>query len=318
MAIRIGTNARDYFGNGTVRPGHLDGGRLDETGFNTITALGGNDTILGTAAADRILPGLGNDLVHGGGGIDTISYEDAPAAVTVDLAITRAQNTVGSGRDRITQIENLVGSEFGDRLSGTKGGNRIEGLGGDDLIQARGGNDLVYGGAGDDLVLAGNGDDIAEGGLGNDLLVGGAGNDILRGQAGDDALVGGVGNDRHTGGKGSDILAGGDGTDRYVWTVNCLTFGTFTDVITSFTEGETMAPQPGITAAILGYFDAGAEANLPATWQGVPLDDDPTILDGRVRLQATQDGVTYTTTVWVLDIGDNALTFRGSELILAS
>ena len=55
---------------------------------------------------------MGNDSLDGGAaGSDTASYTDAAAGVTVSLAITTAQNTVGSGTDTLTNIENLTGIE---------------------------------------------------------------------------------------------------------------------------------------------------------------------------------------------------------------
>ena len=70
----------------------------------------GNDTLIG---------GAGNDTLDGGAaGSDTASYADATAGVTVSLAITTAQNTVGAGTDTLTNFENLTGSNLNDTLTG--------------------------------------------------------------------------------------------------------------------------------------------------------------------------------------------------------
>ena len=52
--------------------------------------------------------------------------------MTVSLAITTAQNTVGSGTDTLTNIENLTGSNFNDTLTGNAAANILSGLAGND------------------------------------------------------------------------------------------------------------------------------------------------------------------------------------------
>jgi len=108
----------------------------------------------------------------------------------VDLKITTAQKT-GQGRDVLSEVENLIGSDYADRLTGDAGANRLEG---------------------------GKGDDTLSGGGGHDTLIGGAGNDLLRGGAGDDRLRGGNGDDTLEGGAGADVLVGGAGRDVFVYT----------------------------------------------------------------------------------------------------
>lgn len=51
-------------------------------------------------------------MLAGGLGIDTLSYEQASAGVTVSLALAAAQNTIGAGIDTISGFENLTGSAF--------------------------------------------------------------------------------------------------------------------------------------------------------------------------------------------------------------
>ena len=62
-------------------------------------------------------------MLAGGAGTDTVSYEHAAAGVTVSLALTTAQNTVGAGSDTLSGFENLTGSAFDDTLTGTGGDN---------------------------------------------------------------------------------------------------------------------------------------------------------------------------------------------------
>ena len=78
--------------------------------------------------------GIGNDTLTGGAGLDTASYASAASAVTVNLATTTAQNTVGDGTDKLATIENLTGSVFNDTLTGSKSANSIAGYVGNDVL----------------------------------------------------------------------------------------------------------------------------------------------------------------------------------------
>ena len=119
-------------------------------GNNSLNGGAGNDSLFGGLGDDILNGGEGNDWLNGGDGIDIASYKDAVAGVTVDLSITRAQNTVGAGIDALLNIENLEGSQFDDVLTGNSGANKIVGLGG---------NDIIRGGAGDDDLIGGSGND---------------------------------------------------------------------------------------------------------------------------------------------------------------
>jgi serralysin len=70
--------------------------------------------------------------------------------VTVSLAQTVAQNTVGAGTDTLATIEHLTGSAFSDTLTGSTGANRIAGGAGNDTINGGTGNDTLAGGVGAD------------------------------------------------------------------------------------------------------------------------------------------------------------------------
>ncbi len=145
------------------------------------------------------------DVLDGGAGIDTVSYESATSYVYVNLEHTGARRTGGGGTDNLISIENLVGSAFADYLRGNAGSNVLSGGNGGDELQ---------GGAGDDVLLGGFGVDILYGDTGNDLLFGNQGNDeYMNGGVGDDQLFGGQGDDQMQGGEGNDILQGGIGSD---------------------------------------------------------------------------------------------------------
>jgi Ca2+-binding RTX toxin-like protein len=217
--------------------------------FNDLlTGDGANNVLSGGSGNDTIEGGAGDDRVDGGAGTDTASYATAGAGVTVSLARSTAQNTVGAGTDTLTAIENVTASDFNDVLTGSTGANVITGGAGDDTIEGGAGNDTLIGGSGIDTAgfasataavtvnlaivaaqntrgagtdtlreienLVGSGfNDILTGDGNANEITGGSGNDTIDGGAGDDALSGNTGNDTLTGGSGDDLIDGGTGTD---------------------------------------------------------------------------------------------------------
>ena len=75
------------------------------------------------------------------------------AGVTVSLAITAAQNTVGAGTDTLTGFENLTGSGLNDVLIGSSAANILIGGAGNDRLTGGGGIDVLTGGAGADTFI---------------------------------------------------------------------------------------------------------------------------------------------------------------------
>jgi Ca2+-binding RTX toxin-like protein len=127
-------------------------------GNDVISGLGGNDLICGGdgkdkinggAGDDRISGGDGNDTISGNAGVDTADFSSSPEGVYVELPDGTAE---GAGSDKLSGIENLVGSRHSDVLVGTGGDNSLLGSKGADLIVGRGGNDTLDGGAGLDFV----------------------------------------------------------------------------------------------------------------------------------------------------------------------
>ncbi len=119
-----------------------------------------NDYLEGTSTSE-VFEGLtGNDRINGNEGIDTASYEHAPRKVNVNLAKNLA--TGGDGKDKLANIENVIGSEFADTMTGNGADNVLSGLAG---------NDKLHGGAGKDTLT---------GGIGKDVLTGGKGADTFR------------------------------------------------------------------------------------------------------------------------------------------
>jgi Ca2+-binding RTX toxin-like protein len=200
------------------------------SGFENLTGSASNDTLTGDGN-NNVIEGLaGNDTMVGGAGTDTVTYVDATAGVTVSLATTAAQSTVGAGTDTISGFENLTGSAFADTLTGDANANTISGGSGNDIIAGRGGADVLDGGAGTDTVdysaaAAGTVVNLGTGTASNDgdgssdtlttfeNITGSAFDDNLTGDANANVIDGGAGNDTIQGGAGNDTLIGG--TNRY-------------------------------------------------------------------------------------------------------
>jgi hypothetical protein len=120
--------------------------------IENLTGSGFDDTLEGNG---------GNNVLAGGAGADTVSYEHAAAGVTVSLAVTGAQNTGGAGTDTLSSFINLTGSAQSDVLTGSSAANVLTGLGG---------NDTLNGGAGADTMIGGTGNDTLNGGAGADIF----------------------------------------------------------------------------------------------------------------------------------------------------
>lgn len=199
--IRLGGENDVFKGATGYVDGKISGGNGDDfiesgNGDDLIFGDTGDDIIISGNGDDVIVGGIGRDQIDGGAGIDTASYENASAGVDVRLTTGRGRGNEAQG-DKLSNIENLIGGEFGDKLSGNDFVNRLEGGDGGDVLSGLGGNDFLFGGNGEDFL---NGDDD------DDVLFGGAQNDVLIGGDGDDVLNGGLGQDVLWGGEGSDIF----------------------------------------------------------------------------------------------------------------
>ncbi len=140
------------------------------------------ENILGSTFDDMMVGDLGNNTFTGGGGVDTVSFENVlqdEGGVVVDLNIVGAQNTLASGLDSFVGIRNLTGSVNADSLTGDGQSNVLLGGEGGDTLRGGGGNDTVTGGNGDDSIDGGSGSDYISGGDGADKLTGGLGVDTF-------------------------------------------------------------------------------------------------------------------------------------------
>jgi Ca2+-binding RTX toxin-like protein len=229
------------------------------TGNNAANILLGGDgidTLNGGLGDDTLIGALDGDVLNGGSGLhDVADYSVSNFAVTVGI---NAGGTVTGGHatgDVLTNIEDLVGSGFGDTLVGNSTQNILHGLGGADNINASNNNDILFGEDGDDLLVGGAGADVLNGGnndAGGDTasyanstgsgvtvnlalgtatgsghgtgdtlsnienIIGSAFDDTLTGDGNNNVLTGGNGGDTFTGGGGADTLIGQGGDDTFI------------------------------------------------------------------------------------------------------
>ena len=206
----------------------------------------GNDTINGTAGADRVNAGAGADLINGLAGNDTLL--GGGGADTINGGTGADSMVGGNGNDTYTV------DEAGDILVEAAGG-------GTDTVRsslasftlANNLENLIYIGAGA-IEATGNVEaNVITGALDNDTLNGAAGNDTLNGGGGSDTLIGDIGADRMFGGEGGDVLSGGDGADT-------LTGGNGADILTGGASGDRFDFDTlgEITGDVITDFEAGA------------------------------------------------------------
>ncbi len=240
--------------NGSVTGGGLSNtmlieieGAIGGSGNDTLTASAGGGILSGGLGDDSIVASNFNDTLDGGAnsllGRDTLSYDRAGAGVVVNLSLTTAQNTIGSGVDLIRGFEKLEGSNFADTLTGDAGNNEIQGRSGNNLLSGLAGNDDLVGGQDNDTLIGGVGADTLNGsgngaagdtasyatsaaavnvsliggvvGLGGDAagdvlfgienLIGSRLADTLTGDANDNVIEGGAGADRLFGGGNTGV-----------------------------------------------------------------------------------------------------------------
>lgn len=150
----------------------------------------------------------------------------------VDLVVTSSQGGAGHARgDRLSNIENLIGSDHDDTLTGDADDNVLRGGAGRDTLDGRGGTDTAdYSGSPMGVIITlgstasgghAEGDDLTgienlTGSAADDTLIGDNVPNVLRGAGGNDTLHGFLSDDTLYGGPGSDTLYGGDGADRLI------------------------------------------------------------------------------------------------------
>jgi len=208
---------------------HFDDTLVAGVRINTLNGATGNDFLQGGAEADVLIGGIG---------IDTASYDSSPGGVTVDLSDDAPEVGNDAQGDTLTQVENLIGSSFNDHLIADDGINTVVAGDSDDTVEGGDGADSLFGGTGFDWVDYTNsdwgvtvtlgstnaqtgeidGDQIGDVLSGFEAVKGANDSDIgdtltsvlssaiLDGQLGDDFFIAGAGADTFIGGFGSDTV----------------------------------------------------------------------------------------------------------------
>jgi Ca2+-binding RTX toxin-like protein len=124
----------------------VGGGQGTDTLISVESVTGSlyNDTLTGSSGDDFFMgdggyippTGGGNDVIDGGAGIDTVSYNvgeylsGVDQSISVDLRITNGPNVSGFlGNDTLISIEKIIGTPFNDTFIGNADNNYFDGDG---------------------------------------------------------------------------------------------------------------------------------------------------------------------------------------------
>ncbi|MBP1862315.1 calcium-binding protein [Rhizobium herbae] len=190
-----------------------------------------SETYKGLAGDDLLKGGAGADVLEGGAGTDTASYAGSTAVkINLQTGVVSGGHAAG---DKLTSIENLLGSSSADTLTGSSSNNVLNGGAGADKLDGGAGTDTaayasasagVTASLADASVNTGDakGDAYVSierltGSTHADKLYGNSAANLLSGSSGNDLLNGGSGNDTLYGGSGADDLTGGAGADTFVF-----------------------------------------------------------------------------------------------------
>jgi VCBS repeat-containing protein len=220
----------------------------------TVTGVDSNDVLLGTAGADMLQAGIGNDHLNGLGGADNMSGNTGDDTYIVDNAGDVVNELGGQGRDVVyaavsyqlaagSEVEvlstlsqsgtaaiQLIGNALGQEIYGNAGANFLEGGGGTDYLIGLGGNDTYVVDSMDDVIVEaiGGGTDTVYARNSYTLSAGAEVETLstisqdgttplsLIGNAFGQTIYGNAGANFIDGGGGTDLLVGLGGNDTYI------------------------------------------------------------------------------------------------------
>ncbi|MEO0967765.1 MAG: chondroitinase-B domain-containing protein, partial [Cyanobacteria bacterium J06639_18] len=175
----VTVNLSTGMGNG----GDAEGDSLKEA--ENLVGSEQDDRLIGNDDANILAGGIGADFLDGGAGADTATYENSKDGVEVDLSAGVGNEGDAQG-DKLTNIENIIGSEDEDKLIGDDANNSFFGRDEEDELRGNGGDDYLSGGKDYDTLFGGSGEDTLKGDSGSDTLEGGRDGDVIDGGAGID------------------------------------------------------------------------------------------------------------------------------------
>lgn len=111
-------------------------------GNDILDGAEGNDTINGQGGNDVLFASAGSDIFDGGDGEDSLSFFYSTSGININLGTGTSSNGYASGIT-FTNIERVIGSNFGDNITGDSNDNYLSGLDGVDNLDGGAGNDYL-------------------------------------------------------------------------------------------------------------------------------------------------------------------------------
>ena len=155
-------------GNNTIILTGINQKAYGNDGDDIIHGGVGVDVLFGGDGDDVLSGGWNLDTLNGGNGSDTVNYSlisgdnaghggnGFAINLTAGMTTTRVESLVA---DTLSNIENVVGSSKGDIITGDDGNNILQGNNGRDIIHGGDGNDILSGGLELDTLHGGDGID---------------------------------------------------------------------------------------------------------------------------------------------------------------
>jgi Ca2+-binding RTX toxin-like protein len=202
-----GSNGNDTI-VGSAAANKLNGLFGDDTleGDPTITCPVGGTPPCFSTSNDQLIGERGNDILRGRNGADTLNPGTGLSGTDLVLGPFTDADTLDGG----TGIDTVSYSTRTADVTVTIGAGANDGVAGEgDNVFA--GVEKVTGGSGDDTITGDVSAETLTGGAGDDTLNGAGGNDVISGQGGNDIITGGPGKDNVSGGPGNDIFHTQDG-----------------------------------------------------------------------------------------------------------